>query len=367
MSVRAMEAPAPRVRGAASRPMIETTPIVEPAPAAIATAAAVAPARNGSANWSPLRIAAALALPSLCAAIALWIHRAMPSRQNPTPTHDYPLVLQALLGLSPLLALLYAALPAARPWARHIAPLLGAGILVFAAWDVITLKLALLPLPYFPGPDAVFTALYSDRARLAECTWRSLLLLASGYALGGTLGFVTGVLVGWFPRVRYWVMPVLRIVGPIPATALIPLSIMLFPSSFLSGTALIAMAVWFPMTMLTSSGVASVRVSHLDVARTLGAGRAFLILRVAVPSALPNIFLGLFMGLGAAFLTLIAAEAVGVKSGLGWYIDLGRNYAEYDMIYASLLVTAAFFSTIMAILFRVRDYVLVWQKGVLKW
>jgi NitT/TauT family transport system permease protein len=348
--------------------MIEPTPILEPAsPATPPAGAAIAPARNGSAGWSPLRVAAALAMPSACAAIALWVHRAMPSRQNPMPTHDYPLVLHWVLALSPVMALLYAACPPPRHWLRQVAPLLGAGILVFAVWDLITLKLALLPLPYFPGPDAVFTALYSDRARLIECTWRSLLLLASGYALGGLVGFVTGVLVGWFPRVRYWVMPVLRIVGPIPATALIPLAIMLFPSSFLSGTALIAMAVWFPMTMLTSSGVASVRVSHLDVARTLGAGRAFLILRVAVPSALPNIFVGLFMGLGAAFLTLIAAEAVGVKSGLGWYIDLGRNYAEYDMIYASLLVTAVFFSTIMAILFRVRDHVLVWQKGVLKW
>jgi NitT/TauT family transport system permease protein len=145
------------------------------------------------------------------------------------------------------------------------------------------------------------------------------------------------------------------------------LSILLFPTSFLSGVALIALAVWFPMTMLTSSGIASVRVSHLDVARTLGAGRGYLILRVAIPSALPNIFVGLFMGLGSAFLTLIVAEAVGVKAGLGWYIDLGRNYAEYDMIYASLLVTAAFFSTIMTLLFKVRDYVLVWQKGVIKW
>src|SRR5258706_15923828 len=110
-------------------------------------------------------------------------------------------------------------------------------------------------------------------------------------------------------------MPVLKVLGPIPATAWIPLSMMLFPSSFTSGAALIALAVWFPMTMLTSSGISSVRVSHLEVAKTLGAGRAFFIFRVAVPSALPNIFVGLFFGLGAAFLTLIVAGGMGGEGG----------------------------------------------------
>src|SRR5437660_5030507 len=126
MSVEAIEALPPRVRGA-SRTMIETTPIVvEPAPAGtVAAAGATAPARNGSASWSPLRVAGALAMPTLCAAIALWIHRAMPSRQNPMPTYAYPLVLRWLLGLSPLLAVLYAVWPAARRLVRHVAPLLG--------------------------------------------------------------------------------------------------------------------------------------------------------------------------------------------------------------------------------------------------
>ena len=72
--------------------------------------------------------------------------------------------------------------------------------------------------------------------------------------------------------------------------------------------------------MLTAAGMASVRESYLDVARTLGAGPAFLVWRVAVPAALPHIFIGLFMGLGASFLTLIVAETVGVQAGLGWYI-----------------------------------------------
>ena len=131
--------------------------------------------------------------------------------------------------------------------------------------------------------------------------------------------------------------------------------------------AVIALAVWFPVTMLTASGISNTRASYLDVARTLGAGRAYLIFRVAIPAAMPSIFIGLFMGLGAAFLTLVVAETVGVKSGLGWYVAWAQGWAEYGKVYAALIIMAAFFSTIMTLLFKVRDRVLVWQKGVIKW
>jgi NitT/TauT family transport system permease protein len=73
------------------------------------------------------------------------------------------------------------------------------------------------------------------------------------------------------------------------------------------------------------------------------------------------------MGLGASFLTLVVAESMGVKSGLGWYIDWARTYAEYTKVYAALIIMAAFFSTIMTLLFKVRDRVLSYQKGVIKW
>src|SRR5690606_23552398 len=199
-------------------------------------------------------------------------------------------------------------------WSARNADVLSVGVLLLCAWELVTLKLALMPLPYFPGPDAVIRTLVDDWASagmgqpgLFECMWRSLLLLLKGYITGAALGITFGVLVGWFPEARRWGMPVLKLVGPIPATAFIPLTLMIFPSAGLSAVSLVALAVWFPVTMLTMSGVASVRASHLDVARTLGAGPAYLIFRVAIPSALPNIFVGLFMGLGASFLTLIVA------------------------------------------------------------
>jgi NitT/TauT family transport system permease protein len=308
------------------------------------------------------------------ALLALLLHLGLPNHQSPLPTHAYPVFLAWVLGITLLAAACMLGFPFLYPAAqrrlaamRSMGPLVAVGILLLAVWDLVTLKFALLPLPHFPGPDMVFQSFLEDWSELANCAWHSLILLMSGYVSGVASGLICGVLIGWSPRVRYWGMPALKIIGPMPATAWIPLAMVICPGSFFAAMAIIALAVWFPVTMLTISGVSNVRMSYLDVARTLGAGRSYLIFRVAIPAALPSIFIGLFMGLGASFLTLVVAEGIGVSSGLAWYADEARSGMEYSKIYASLIITAIFFSVIMTLLFKVRDRVLVWQKGVIKW
>ena len=307
---------------------------------------------------------------------AILVHQLLPNRQLapmswmdklPAWQHPFQALLQILAALSVVIGILQFIWRPLRPWCRHYMPLIAGGICLLTIWDMITLKLAWMPQPYFPGPNEVFGALIEDRGMLASCAWHSLTLLLCGYLAGLAAGLVTGVLIGWFPRLRYWAMPLLKFIGPIPATALVALVMMLSKESFICAVALIAFAVWFPMSMLTSSGISNVRISYLDVARTLGAGRLYLIFRVAIPAALPNIFIGSFMGLVVTFLVLIVAESVGVSSGLGWYIPWRKGYAEYDKVFAALIITSVFCSLLMTLLFKVRDRVLKWQKGVIKW
>jgi NitT/TauT family transport system permease protein len=307
-----------------------------------------------------------LAVP-VAALVTFGVHLLLTKTAPPVETHSYMLLFWEILGVSILLAILQSSWPGLRQWMRHMWPIFTAAILSICIWDVVTAGLHLLPLPYFPGPAAVLRSLISDRALLLDSTWHSLVLLLSGYTLGVIIGLVSGVCIGWSTSVRYWGMPLLKVVGPIPATAWIPFAMVVAPSAMLSAVGLVALAVWFPVTMLTASGVSNTRASYLDVARTLGAGRAYLIFRVAVPAAVPNIFIGLFMGLGASFLTLVVAESIGVKSGLGWYVSWAQGWAEYGKVFAALIIMAAFFSTLMTLLFKIRDRLLVWQKGIIKW
>jgi NitT/TauT family transport system permease protein len=299
--------------------------------------------------------------------LALAVHAWTAKNESAPETQFYFTFLGIIGGTSILLAALQPFWAGLQRWMKEMCPIISAGLVLLSIWEVVTAGLHLLPMPYFPGPAGVLASMVGDRGIIFDSTWHSLLLLTQGYLLGVVIGIVTGICIGWFPGARYWGMPVLKFVGPIPATAWIPLAMVVSPSATFSAVVLIALAVWFPVTMLTASGIANTRASYLDVARTLGASRGYLIFRVAIPAAMPNIFIGLFMGLGTSFLTLVVAETVGVKSGLGWYVGWAQGWAEYGKVYAALIIMAVFFSTIMTVVFKIRDRVLVWQKGTIRW
>ena len=105
----------------------------------------------------------------------------------------------------------------------------------------------------------------------------------------------------------------------------------------------------------------------LNIARTLGASQRFLVLKVAIPAAMPHVFVGLFMGLGNSFAVLVVAEMLGVKAGLGWYLQWAQGLAGYANMYAALLIMAFLCSGLITMLFRLLDRLLSWQKGLVRW
>lgn len=252
-------------------------------------------------------------------------------------------------------------------WLRPAGAWLIAAPALLAVWEVLTAKLGVLPPPFFAPPQTLLEVYLDDSARLGLSVAHSLRLLVHGIVIGSVVGFVTGVWVGWSRVAGYWVHPLLRFLGPVPASALLPLAFFFAPSSYSAAVFLIALATFFPVAVLTWSGVANVSKSYYDVARTLGASEWFLVLRVAIPAALPQVFVGLFMGLGASFSVLITAEMMGVKAGLGWYLQWAQGWAAYPNMYGALLVMAVLCSGLITLLFTVRDRLLGWQKGTVKW
>ncbi|HEY9061823.1 MAG TPA: ABC transporter permease [Pseudobacteroides sp.] len=295
------------------------------------------------------------------------LHLNLPNNQEMNIRYAYASVLVVSAVVYSILLTISVRLKNLYDKIRHLIPILTAVVGAVEVWDLVTLKLALLALPYFPGPDKVLGVFKEDWSLILKSLFYSLRLMFVAYAIGTTLGLITGISMGWNKTVNYWVMPILKIIGPIPATAWIPIAMVVFPTTFCSSIFLIVLSVWFPVTVMTSSGIGNVRNSYLEVARTLGADSKYLIFKVAIPAAYPMIFIGLFMGMGNSFITLIVAEMLGVKAGLGWYINWAQGWAEYNKVYACLLVIALIFSTLLTLLFKLRDRVLIWQKGLIKW
>ena len=268
------------------------------------------------------------------------------------------------IALPPAAAFLFA-----WPWPalRRLAPWLVALPAGLGLWEVATAKLMWLPRPFFAPPQALLEVYIEDWPKLLDSLLHSLQLLACGFGLGALSGFVAGVAIGWSRAIGYWVHPVMRLIGPLPPVAWLPLMFFVMPSSWSAAVCLIALATSFPVAILTWSGVASVDRSYYDIARTLGASQRFLVLKVAIPAALPHVFVGLFMGLSSSFIVLIVAEMMGVKSGLGWYLQWAQGWGSYSNMYAALLVMALVFSGLITLLFRLRGRFLAWQKGLVEW
>ncbi|WP_277656544.1 ABC transporter permease [Seleniivibrio woodruffii] len=286
---------------------------------------------------------------------------------SPISTEYYELFILGLIGVTGVFYLVSVFVKGFREYWGERAPLAAAAVLLVVVWDYYTSKTARLPMPYFPGPERVINVFIEDTETLTRSALSSLKLIVGGFLLGSLAGIVCGSLLGWSKRAAYWLSPVVRILGPVPATAWIPVCLLVFPNAFTASVFLVSLAVWFPVTLMTASAIYNVPKAYYEAAALLGTSQRGQFFRVAVPHALPTIFVGQFMGVGASFLVLITAEMVGASSGLGWYIVWAIGWAAYAKVYATLIISAVIFSGFIKLLFLFRDKLMGWQPSFVKW
>jgi NitT/TauT family transport system permease protein len=303
------------------------------------------------------------ALPLVMAAVAIAQYKITPNLNNAATTNIYTgfMLLLAFLVLVKFIRSLFSKKIFENLLGR--APLYTAGFLLFALYDYATLKTGILPLPYFPWPDRILNGIYEDRALLLDCIKNSLILLFSGYFAGAGIGLLTGLSAGLSSRVRYWVLPLIQILGPIPSTTWLPIILIVAASLFGGSVFLIALGVWYPVTMTSMQGVLNIPKANFEAARILGASKARLLFKVALPATMPNIFQGLTQGMSVACTALMVAEMMGVESGLGWYINWQRGWAEFAKMYGAVIVICITFSIVNFLLSLIKRRVLRWQEG----
>lgn len=234
--------------------------------------------------------------------------------------------------------------------------------IALALFDLLGTKLQATPQPFFPGPAQILESFLMEEAYIGTNVLYSLRLFGAGFALG--VG--TRVVIGWFPKVHYWVYPVRKITGVIPAVAWMPFALTLFPTPFAAAVFLIVISSWFTVASQTSFGIQTTPRSQFEAARTLDGSTPYLVFHVAVPHAMPQIFNGVTTACANSFTCLVIAEMMGQPGGLGYYINVAKVWAAYYKIFAAILIMAVLFSLILAILGAVRGYVLRWQRGQFK-
>jgi NitT/TauT family transport system permease protein len=248
----------------------------------------------------------------------------------------------------------------------HKAQFIFAAGITLAIWELFTTKSAIFPLPYFPGFAGIFSVMYDDRLLLLRSTLYSMRLFFVGMITGTVLGLVTGILIGWNRQWDYWLSPIIKITGIIPAVAWLPVALAILPSSFTTGIFLIFISSWFPVSSMMAAGIIATPKSFFDVAKTLGADNRFLLVRIAIPHAMPSMFTGIMTATAFSFTTLIVSEMVGAKAGLGFYINWAKGWGAYSKVYAAIIIIAVEFALILALIGAIRSSVLRWQRGILK-
>ena len=195
--------------------------------------------------------------------------------------------------------------------------------------------------PIFPTPWQVVTGTLEliEDGSLWDHIGASLFRVGMGFGLAALVAVPLGLWMGWVGGVYRTLNPIFQMLRPISPIAWIPLAILWFGVGDVSPIFLIFISSVFPMVVQTTSGVHTIERRYLRAAANFGVSRVVLFRRVVIPAVLPEIIVGMRIGIGVAWLVVVAAEMIALRSGLGYLIMDSRNAGNrYDLVIASMII-----------------------------
>lgn len=211
-------------------------------------------------------------------------------------------------------------------------------VVLVAIWALVAAA-GLYPNYIFPSPVEVGRTVIrtlGDGSLLRHVA-ASLFRLGLGFAAGCAIGFPLAVLIGINRTASRFFVPLITFFNSIPGLAWIPLAILWFGVGNMSPIFLIFLSSFFPLVVGTAAGVQGVERQYLRAAQNFGITGHRLLRQVVIPAAMPQIIIGMRIGLGIAWLVVVAAEMVAINSGLGYLIIDSRNAGNrYDLVVAAM-------------------------------
>jgi NitT/TauT family transport system permease protein len=210
-------------------------------------------------------------------------------------------------------------------------------VLIAVWWAVVALTHSVV----FPTPWQVVTGT-AELARdgtLFEHIFASLFRVGVGFGLAVLVAVPLGLWMGWVKGAYMTLNPLFQILRPISPIAWIPIAILWFGVGNVSPIFLIFLSSVFPMVVQTTVGVHTIEKRYLRAAANFGVSRATLFRQVVLPAVLPQVIVGMRIGLGVAWLVVVAAEMIALRSGLGYLIIDSRNAGNrYDLVIAGMII-----------------------------
>jgi sulfonate transport system permease protein len=194
----------------------------------------------------------------------------------------------------------------------------------------------------------------------------SLERVAIGFALGATAGILLALVTGLSRFGEVAVDPHLQMLRTLPLFGLIPVFIVWFGIGELPKILLITIAATIPLYLNTFAGIRSVDGKLAEVGRVLHLRRRELIRHIVLPGALPQLFVGLRLSLGASWLALVVAEQINASAGLGYMINQGEQFDRNDVIFVCLLVYCVLGLLTDALVRLLERRALAWRRGFLE-
>jgi len=210
--------------------------------------------------------------------------------------------------------------------------------LLIATWWIVVVQTESV---IFPTPLQVVTGTLelAGDGTLWEHISSSLLRVGAGFGLAIIVAIPLGLWMGRVDMAFITLNPVFQILRPISPIAWIPLAILWFGVGNVSPIFLIFIASVFPMIVQTAAGVHTIERRYLRAAENFGVSRFTLFRRVIIPAVLPEIIVGMRITLGVAWLVVVAAEMIALRSGLGYLIMDSRNAGNrYDLVIAAMII-----------------------------